>query len=247
MKSTSKYFVLVLLIAAFSCCAADIELKTSAKFFYPYIQVNRDVSMERSRLAVQHRGIAFGVPQRRAAILQQFKRSHPYRPVPNPTKDQRDFVRGIGRYAIKDRKYTVAGGRVTIAQKTKGRTPYTTWVCAKLSKSYLGRGSETNPFTQAHKNFLGKSSDQAGHILAHMLGFTGTEAWNIVPLNKQLNYGPMKSVEYQIRCKVTNVFLGDGLKMYVRMKYSGTSSRPYELWVFLEGGMFEELWILKNN
>ena len=178
----------------------------------------------------------------------------PYPPLRNPSARTQNYILGAG---IDPRRWQNAmGARVRYAQR---RNPangehFTEWVCATLTASILGRGSGTNSDTQQFARRIGRRDDQAGHILAQMLGFPGTQRWNITPMRGLTNKSPYVSVEYQIRKLVRERF-PLGIQMYVRMEYSSTRrTRPIRFWIMVrspfpvnsDGSHFICVWVVGN-
>lgn len=128
--------------------------------------------------------------------------------------------------------------QVDIAQRRDSRTgmPYTWWVCATLDPDFLKHGPHhfgtgTNGDTQDFAKRLGLPIDEAGHVLASRLGFSGQDRWNIMPIDATTNGGFMRSVEGQIHDAVKNC--DQNFKLYIRLHHVG-SARPRQIYVLLE-------------
>lgn len=103
-----------------------------------------------------------------------------------------------------------------IVRKTVGGKSFTAWACATLRLKNVKNGSGSNSRTRAFARSIGRSNDDAGHIFAQRLGFTGKKEWNIMPMSVNSNRGSYRVVEGKIasflRGKKT-------LTMYVRGQY----------------------------
>lgn len=157
---------------------------------------------------------------------------------------QRSITRGVGRLRRAPNGYPA----LIIQKKAKGET-YTTWMCARLTaRTISNRGSGTSKATQKFTRKLGKPGDQAGHIIAGILGFPGNEKWNMAPIAASLNNGKMSGVEGQIR-KIVNQKHNrrKGIIVYLRFKYRRNSTRPYEIQVLVFDTRGKKYyWAMKN-
>lgn len=60
---------------------------------------------------------------------------------------------------------------------------------AVIQQRNFNRGSRTTQQMRIRARTLGHINDDAGHIIAHRLGGTGSQAWNIFPQNRGFNRG----------------------------------------------------------
>lgn len=142
-----------------------------------------------------------------------------------------------------------SGYPAKIVQKTGNGVRYTTWICAKLNaKSISVRGTGTTKPIRRFMKKIGAPGDQAGHIIAAILGFPGNESWNIAPIAAPLNNGKMSTIEGIIRKIILRPQnKKKGVTVYIRLKYRGKSNRPYEIQVLVYdavGGKY--FWTMKN-
>ncbi len=111
-----------------------------------------------------------------------------------------------------------------------------TQVTAVLDSTYINGG--TNPTRTARRETVangaidvvtGDSLDQAGHILAYVLGGAGgSRSNNIVPIRSTLNTGALSALE---RNMAASVRAGDTVSLTVKLKYTDPTypKRPSEL------------------
>ena len=143
---------------------------------------------------------------------------------------------------------TFAPGLQNVVIKTNNGVTY--WLCAELTPTEIQGGTGTNGpvrnFVHSLNGALG--SDQAGHILASQLGGTGTQNWNMFPVDAGVNNGDMKSAETQVKNLVTGRFRNKKLRYYVRLDYNGNSQRPSRIWMAATEATthFECVWVVNN-
>jgi len=149
-------------------------------------------------------------------------------PTNPPKKIPRGFSKGVQKRPRTAKKAPNSYPAWINQYKFKPGWLYTTWICATIKGSATWprtrsfRGTGTNKKMREFARALGKQTDVAGHIIASMLGFTGREKWNIMPLNSKTNNGPMKSTEYQIRDLARTHGV---VKVYMNMTYGGRNPR----------------------
>lgn len=176
--------------------------------------------------------------------LSALVRATKYPPITNPTPAQVNFVT-YGN-ANPPGSVLVNGGTVRIMRGDNGAgTVFTTWACTTLNQANVNNGDGTNQATRDFATELGQPGDQAGHIFADSLGYTGKEFWNIMPMRQSVNSGHYGSAELQIR---TELAKRGSFFMYVRGEYATpTSTRPDTIYMYIhQPGVFECLWIVQN-
>jgi len=152
-----------------------------------------------------------------------------------------------------------------IIQDTRNGLTFTRWMFATLNihnirtrggkngKNFGGSDTKSSPILK-FRDAMGLPGDQAGHIIANILGFTGRKTWNIFPTSGKLNNGAMKSAESQIR-KVIEAQKGGNVKVYVRMLYNGNYpafrqkqvTRPNRIYILAQFGNNQNMyWDLPN-
>lgn len=98
---------------------------------------------------------------------------------------------------------------------------------AQILPQHLNSGTATNTAARTYARQMGKNNDDAGHILARMLGGSGTDLRNIFPQNLNFNRGIWSEVEASVADAVRN---NNGIRFTVNLMYHSTSdTRPYKL------------------
>ncbi|CAF0869156.1 unnamed protein product [Brachionus calyciflorus] len=102
------------------------------------------------------------------------------------------------------------------------------WLRARIYRRHLNGGSTTNTATRAYARLMGDYQDQAGHIVANILGGTGRETYNIFPQNANINMGSWRVQERNIFELVSMLPSDDE---YIEATYgmvydSSTATRP---------------------
>ncbi|CAH0381867.1 unnamed protein product [Bemisia tabaci] len=98
---------------------------------------------------------------------------------------------------------------------------------AVIERRHLGRGTDTNPATRDFAQQMGRSNDDAGHILASRLGGLGNDTANIFPQSRNINRG----VWAQAEADVANAVQNRGRVRYtVNLEYDGHyETRPFKI------------------
>lgn len=136
-------------------------------------------------------------------------------------------------------------GMLELSTQTDPRTglTYTDWLRVRLDSSWIaGRakppiaqgtnfaGTDTNQNVRTFVRTLGgRQSDQAGHIIARILSGTGTQNWNMFPVDGPLNRKKMATAEGSIQRIINNVpnpNLPNIVTLYVKMEYDPAPARP---------------------
>lgn len=87
----------------------------------------------------------------------------------------------------------------------------------------IGTGTGVNNSARAYAKAMGNQGDDAGHILAKILGGQGGKG-NVFPQLSSINRGRFRTFEEQIRDKILD---GSGpLNLKWRFEYSGSGTRP---------------------
>lgn len=81
---------------------------------------------------------------------------------------------------------------------------------------------------------IGEKSDVAGHILASMLGGSGADSDNIVPMSSSFNNGDYKAYEFYVRGQLKELskkYPGQQVeaRINIRLSYPGDSWRPHKI------------------
>lgn len=179
--------------------------------------------------------------------LSTLSRATQYPPITNPTAAQINFVT-YGNAAPPGSVW-VNGGTVRILRGNTGAgLVFTTWACTQLHQANVNNGSPTNDETRDFAREIGVAGDQAGHIFADRLGFSGKVFWNIMPIAASVNKGHYSAVEGQI---ATELATRGSFYMYVRGEYAAGATRPHRIHIYIHQpapgvGHFECLWIVNN-
>ena len=72
-------------------------------------------------------------------------------------------------------------------------------VCAVVRQGNFGHGSSVSLSSEQRKQLGIEGDYQAGHILAKMLGGSGSDLNNVVPMQKTHNNGAYKENEFDVR------------------------------------------------
>jgi hypothetical protein len=95
---------------------------------------------------------------------------------------------------------------------------------AHVTLADIGKGTAATSAARAMARTLGTSTDDAGHLIAKVLGGKGGKrAGNIFPALSSTNRGQMATIE---KFLAKEVRLGKDVHVRVTLKYSGTSTRP---------------------
>jgi len=98
----------------------------------------------------------------------------------------------------------------------------------------LGSGSATTKKIRDRIKQIGRESDVAGHILAKMLGGSGSDEDNIVPMSRAFNNKAYKSFEFDVR-KLLKTVNEDNpgqqveARINIHLMYYANSKRPYKI------------------
>lgn len=94
---------------------------------------------------------------------------------------------------------------------------------ATITKEMIGTGTGVNNSARAYAKAMGNQGDDAGHILAKILGGQGGKG-NIFPQLKGINRGDYRAFEKQIRDLLKS---GSGpLDLKWSFTYNGKGTRP---------------------
>lgn len=100
---------------------------------------------------------------------------------------------------------------------------------ATIRRNHIGTGTATTPGsrTYVHETLNGHNNDDAGHVLANILGGSGTDRRNLFPQSPIINRGAFAQIEGLVRTAVEN----NGQATYtVNLIYSNpTETRPSEI------------------
>ncbi len=92
----------------------------------------------------------------------------------------------------------------------------------------IRKGSDPNQPIRAWAQSMGRRDDDAGHIIANVLGGTGRQRYNIFPQKKNINRGVWRMIESKIRRTVEET--QKPAEMIVQLYYpSSKSTRPNHL------------------
>ncbi|MCC6149421.1 MAG: DNA/RNA non-specific endonuclease [Planctomycetes bacterium] len=97
-------------------------------------------------------------------------------------------------------------------------------VRAKITRADIGAGTSTNLASRTFARSIGNQNDDAGHLIARLLGGPGGKnSGNIVPQLSSVNRGSFARFERMIADEVES---GKTAYLRVRPVYDGTSTRP---------------------
>jgi hypothetical protein len=92
-------------------------------------------------------------------------------------------------------------------------------------QSIQSRGSTTGDAARKFARAMGKSTDDAGHIIGNQLGGTGRRLYNIFPQSPNINRGVWSQEESDIRNLVLTT--GQPIEVIVQLYYpTPTATRP---------------------
>lgn len=92
----------------------------------------------------------------------------------------------------------------------------------------IPKGSDPNKPIREWAQSMGRRDDDAGHIIANVLGGTGRKRYNIFPQKKNINCGVWRMIESKIHRAVEKS--QKSAEMIVQLYYSSSkSTRPNHL------------------
>lgn len=143
-------------------------------------------------------------------------------------------------------------GMLKLSTQQTSQTPsltYTDWLQVRLDSSWIEKrtqpplnrrganfaGTGTDPSVNKFVRTLGgEQSDDAGHIIARILGGTGEQNWNMFPIDKDLNRRKMAGAEDSVHRIIANKLLNpkspNTVTLTVKMQYGPASpTRPVKV------------------
>lgn len=104
-------------------------------------------------------------------------------------------------------------------------------IVAYITIENIDKGTSPNPKTQAFAKKLGYPEDQAGHLIAKILGGTGYRIYNIVPQSRKSNTSSewRTKVERAIRNKVRDENVNATFIVQPQYDSNIHPTRPYKL------------------
>jgi Pretoxin HINT domain/DNA/RNA non-specific endonuclease/Pre-toxin TG len=135
------------------------------------------------------------------------------------------FFVGDGQWLVHNVKCPLS-----VVRGAGGRTESVT---ATLDSAYIGGGTSPSEAARAFVRTNGNAGDDAGHILARILGGGGgIRSGNIMPFNSTVNRGIYAQLERDLANAVRG---GSSVSVEIALDYVGTGSRPstitYNYWV----------------
>ncbi|MEK3886834.1 PrsW family glutamic-type intramembrane protease [Bacillus sp. FSL K6-3431] len=122
-------------------------------------------------------------------------------------------------------EFTTVGGLTY--RTTHGTNGELRSVFAKIEKSHLGTGTNTNAASRRYARTLGNQTDDAGHGIGNNLGGIGSRnSGNIFPQSLNINRGRFRQFEGLVADEVR---AGKDVFVRVTPKYTTGSTRPYEV------------------
>ena len=95
-----------------------------------------------------------------------------------------------------------------------------------IGKADIGTGTATNPSSRAWARALGNSDDDAGHILAKILGGSGGKD-NVFPQLSSINRGEYREFEKSVRRYIERT--GNDVNLKWRFEYKNGGTRPTKI------------------
>lgn len=101
-------------------------------------------------------------------------------------------------------------------------------VKAEAKTTDLYSGTSTNQKARTYARSQGDAQDDAGHLIAKLLGGEA-DLDNIVGMNRKLNRGKYRDFEMEIAEKLEDLGENGSAKITIELKYDGASMRPSKL------------------
>ena len=107
-----------------------------------------------------------------------------------------------------------------------------------VCRKHLDTGTSTQASSREHVRTMGLLSDHAGHVAARILGGSGTEQQNLVPLNPGTN----RQLYHQVEKKIAEGVRKYGrAQYYLNFMYDKNDTRPHTIrYYFNYGSVVEE-------
>lgn len=92
-------------------------------------------------------------------------------------------------------------------------------VKAVVKRENLRQGTDTNAKTRAWAKKLGEDNDNlvAGHVIAKLLGGSGTDLNNIVPMDRNFNNSDFKSFESDVKDALEKYPTGQNVEAHIKV------------------------------
>ncbi|MDP4147179.1 MAG: DNA/RNA non-specific endonuclease [Bacillota bacterium] len=101
-------------------------------------------------------------------------------------------------------------------------------ICAEITPETIGKGTATSEQARDLAQNLGKNNDDAGHAIGKNLGgLGGATSGNIFPQNLSMNRGEYSQFEQKVVDYINTT--GKSVEIKVTPKYTGGSTRPFEI------------------
>lgn len=120
-------------------------------------------------------------------------------------------------------------------------------VQATVKIGNIGEGTDPSAAVRKAMKQIGAPGDQAGHLIAKVLGGPGSNLVNFVPLNPKLNTGRLSSFEKKIKKKIAGNKTWEArivivLTYNTKAKYPKRPVTLYYVCKFYEGNTYKDKW-----